>query len=33
VTKAVTENYGATQDTTAGGDITIIGGPNIYLNE
>jgi len=32
ITGAVTENYGSTQDTTAGGDITIIGGPNINLN-
>lgn len=32
VTGAVTETYGSTQNTTAGGDITIVGGPNINLN-
>jgi hypothetical protein len=32
ITGAVTETYGSTQDTTAGGDITINGGPNINLN-
>jgi hypothetical protein len=28
----VTEEYAKTQNTTAGGDITIVGGPNINLN-
>lgn len=28
----VTETYGAEQNTTAGGDITIVGGPDINLN-
>jgi len=32
VTGVVTENYSAAQNTTAGGDITINGGPNINLN-
>ena len=32
VTGVVTENYSAAQNTTAGGDITIVGGPNINLN-
>jgi len=33
VTKEVTENYGSTQNTTAGGDIKIVATDNIYLNE
>jgi hypothetical protein len=32
VTGVVTENYSNAQNTTAGGDITITGGPNINLN-
>lgn len=32
VTGVVTENYSDAQNTTAGGDITINGGPNINLN-
>tara|TARA_B100000035_G_scaffold313962_1_gene328936 strand:- start:6412 stop:7737 length:1326 start_codon:yes stop_codon:yes gene_type:complete len=32
VTGVVTENYSDAQNTTAGGDITITGGPNINLN-
>jgi len=32
VTGVVTENYSDAQNTTAGGDITISGGPNINLN-
>lgn len=32
VTGVVTENYSNAQNTTAGGDITINGGPNINLN-
>lgn len=32
ITGAVTETYGSTQNTTASGDITIVGGPNINLN-
>ena len=32
ITGVVTENYGDAQNTTAGGDITISGGPNINLN-
>ncbi len=32
VTGNVTEDFDGTQDTTAGGNITIVGGPDINLN-